>query len=50
MNRDAVEIFNEALRAVDPRAAVARHAERIRAICRDEGLKDIVVVAFGKAA
>ena len=50
MNRDAVEIFREALRAVDPRAAVARHAERIRAIRRDEGLKDIVVVAFGKAA
>ena len=50
MNRDAVEIFQEALRAVDPRAAVSGHAERIRAICRDEGLKDIVVVGFGKAA
>ena len=50
VNRNAIEIFNEALRAVDPRAAVARHGQRIRAIRRDEGLKDIVVVGFGKAA
>lgn len=50
MNRDAVEIFHEALRAVDPHAAVARHAERVRAICRDEGLQDVLIVGLGKAA
>jgi len=50
MNRDAIDIFREALRAVDPGAAVAAHAGRIRAICRDEGLQDIVVVGLGKAA
>ena len=50
MNRDAVEIFTGALRAVDPYAAVARHAERIRAICRGEGLSEILLVGLGKAA
>jgi glycerate 2-kinase len=50
MNRDAIEIFNEALRAVDPYAAVGKHVEHIRAICRDAGLRKIYVVSFGKAA
>jgi glycerate 2-kinase len=50
MNRNAIEIFNEALRAVDPYAAVGKHVDRIRAICRDAGLRKIFVVSFGKAA
>jgi len=50
MNRNVIEIFNEALRAVDPYAAVGKHVDRIRAICRDAGLRKIYVVSFGKAA
>jgi glycerate 2-kinase len=50
MNRNAIEIFNEALRAVDPYAAVGKHVDRIRSICRDAGLRKIYVVSFGKAA
>lgn len=50
MNRNAIEIFNEALRAADPYAAVGKHTDRIRAICRDGGLRKIFVVSFGKAA
>jgi glycerate-2-kinase len=50
MNRIVIEIFNEALRAVDPYAAVGKHVDRIRAICRDVGLQKIFVVSFGKAA
>jgi len=50
MNRDAIEIFNEALRAVDPYAAVANYVDRIRTICREEGLNKIYVIGLGKAA
>ena len=50
MNRDAVTIFNAALGAVDPYAAVKEHVDRIRTICREEGLTKIYVVALGKAA
>jgi glycerate-2-kinase len=50
MNRNAIEIFNAALRAVDPYAAVKSHVDRIRTICREEGLKKLYVVGLGKAA
>ena len=50
MNSDAMAIFEAALNSVDPYAAVQAHAGRIRTICREEGLKKIVVVSFGKAA
>ena len=44
MNRDAVTIFNAALGAVDPYAAVKDHVDRIRTICREDGLTKIYVV------
>lgn len=50
MNSDAMIIFEAALKAVDPYAAVQAHADRIRTICREERLKQIHVVSFGKAA
>ena len=50
MNQNAVTIFNAALGAVDPYAAVKDHVDRIRTICREEGLTKIYVVALGKAA
>jgi glycerate 2-kinase len=50
MNQDAVTIFNAALGAVDPYAAVKDYVDRIRTICREEGLKKIYVVGLGKAA
>ena len=50
MNRDAVTIFNAALGAVDPYAAVKDYVDRIRTICREEGLSKIYVVGLGKAA
>ena len=50
MNRNAIEIFTEAIRAVDPYVAVKNHVDRIRAICREEGLTKIYVVGLGKAA
>jgi glycerate 2-kinase len=50
MNQDAVTIFNAALAAVDPYAAVKDYVDRIRTICREEGLTKIFVVGLGKAA
>jgi glycerate 2-kinase len=50
MNQDALTIFNSALRAVDPYAAVKVYVDRIRTICREEGLTKIFVVGLGKAA
>ena len=50
MNQDAVTIFNAALSAVDPYAAAKDYVDRIRTICREEGLKKIYVVGLGKAA
>ncbi|HTZ41048.1 MAG TPA: glycerate kinase [Syntrophales bacterium] len=50
MDDDAVTIFNAALGAVDPYAAVKSHVEKIRKICREEGLTKIFVVGLGKAA
>jgi glycerate-2-kinase len=50
MNRDVDDIFKAALDAVDPYAAVKNYIDRIRTICREEGLKKIYVVGLGKAA
>jgi glycerate 2-kinase len=50
MNSNALTIFNAALSAVDPYAAVKDYVDRIRTICREEGLTKIYVVGLGKAA
>ena len=50
MNSDVFTIFNAALGAVDPYAAVQNHVGRIREICREAGIKKIYVASFGKAA
>jgi glycerate 2-kinase len=50
MNQDAVTIFNAALDSVDPYAAVKDYVDRIRTICREEGLTKIYVIGLGKAA
>jgi glycerate-2-kinase len=50
MNHDVEMIFKAALDAVDPYAAVKNYIDRIRAVCREEGLKKIYVVGLGKAA
>ncbi len=50
MNRDVETIFNAALGAVDPYAAVKHYVDRIDAICREERLTKIFVVGLGKAA
>ncbi len=50
MNHDVDTIFKAALDAVDPYAAVKNHIDRVRTICREEGLTKIYVVGLGKAA
>jgi glycerate 2-kinase len=50
LNSDVLTIFNAALGAVDPYAAVKNYIGRIREICREAGLKKIYVASFGKAA
>ena len=50
MNHDVDAIFKAALDAVDPYAAVKNHIDRVRTICREEGLTKIYVVGLGKAA
>ena len=50
VNNDVFTIFNAALGAVDPYAAVKNHVGRIREICREAGLRKIYVASFGKAA
>jgi glycerate 2-kinase len=50
VNRDTIIVFNAALDAVNPYDAVAKHIERVRTVCREEGLRNIYVVGFGKAA
>ncbi len=46
----AREIFAQALLAVDPYAAVARHVEDILAAYRDHNCRQLFLVGFGKAA
>lgn len=46
----AAEIFQAGLEAVDPYRAVSLYTERLRAVYRDNNLKRLFVVGFGKAA
>lgn len=48
--RFSVEIFNAALRYVDPYASVAHYLERIRDIFRKGQFRRLIVAGFGKAS
>lgn len=50
MKERAIDIFNEALKAVDPYEAVKRHGTFLEALYRQGGFKAVTIAAFGKAA
>jgi len=49
-NQIVAEIFNAALKAVDPYESVKLHTNKIRQFYQDNNLKKLIVVGFGKAA
>lgn len=49
-NQIVAEIFNAALKAVDPYESVKLHTDKIRQFYQDNNFKKLIVVGFGKAA
>lgn len=49
-NQIVIEIFNAALKAVDPYESVKLHTDKIRQFYQDNNFKKLIVVGFGKAA
>lgn len=49
-NQIAAEIFNAALKAVDPYESVKLHTDKIRRFYEDNNLKKLIIAGFGKAA
>jgi glycerate-2-kinase len=48
--KEALDFFQAALHAVDPYAAVSRHIHFVTDVIRDEKVKNLAVIGFGKAA
>lgn len=49
-NQIVIEIFNAALKAVDPYESVKLHTDKIRQFYQDNNFKKLIIIGFGKAS